>query len=511
MKKQFTAIFLALALCLGLVTTAFAGIGWDSICEGTEYPAVGGNLYFDEEYGAIQGADKDVTVANIPASINGVAVKTINVGAFSECAGLTAINVDADNLKYASIDGVLFSKDKTDLVMVPVKKSGLYVIPNGVTTIGAGAFGDCRGLTGVTIPGSVTSIEAQAFWGCAGLTGVTIPGSVTSIEAQAFEGCVGLTDISIPDSVTNIGHYVFQECKNLTHVRLPSNVTSLYGTFDGCTSLTSITIPASVTNIEDGAFRYCTGLTDIIIPGGVTTIGEVAFYSCTSLTSITIPSSVEEIKRSAFGDCTSLKDVYYGGTEAQWNAIKIGIFNDSLETVTVHYNSPVPTPIPEFADTPAWCAKEAQWAAEQGITKGYGGQTTFAPGRDCSQVEILTFLHRAADKPTAGAKAPFDVASYYQDAVNWAYEEGFIDDAFSPDAPCTRAQAVTYIWKALDEPEAKEAAGFSDVDAGAPIAQAVSWAVEKKVTKGYGAADTFAPNRVCTRGEIACFLYRAYN
>ena len=166
---------------------------------------------------------------------------------------------------------------------------------------------------------------------------------------------------------------------------------------------------------------------------------------------------------------------------------------------------------PAFTDTPSWCAKEAQWAAEQGITKGYGGSATFAPGRDCSHEEILTFLWRAADKPEAKEMAPFQAGIYYQDAVNWAYSEGFLSEDFNPSAPCTRAQAVSYIWKALDEPPAQETANFTDVDAGSPLAGAVSWAVEKKITKGYGAADTFAPSRVCSRGEIACFLYRAYN
>ncbi|MBD5098725.1 MAG: S-layer homology domain-containing protein [Clostridiales bacterium] len=169
-------------------------------------------------------------------------------------------------------------------------------------------------------------------------------------------------------------------------------------------------------------------------------------------------------------------------------------------------------PVPPFTDTPAWCANEAQWAVEKGITNGYGGSATFAPGIQCPNTQILTFLWRAADEPDAAAEAPFTVASYYQDAVNWAYEKGLIDDSFDPDAPCTRSQAVWYIWKALGETEAAEAASFSDVDADAPYADAVSWALEKGVTTGSGDGDnTFAPDRVCTRGEIAAFLYRAYN
>ncbi|MDE7172461.1 MAG: S-layer homology domain-containing protein [Oscillospiraceae bacterium] len=174
-------------------------------------------------------------------------------------------------------------------------------------------------------------------------------------------------------------------------------------------------------------------------------------------------------------------------------------------------SAPRPEPVPKFTDTPAWCAEEAQWAAKKGITKGYGGGSTFAPGVDCSHTQILTFLWRAADEPASAAKAPVTVETWYQDAIDWAYEQKMIDDDFNADALCTRADAVSYIWQALDGPEASEAASFSDVDADAPYAGAVSWAVEKGVTKGYGGGDAFAPDRVCTRGEIAAFLYRAYH
>ncbi|MBD5119100.1 MAG: hypothetical protein HDT37_08325 [Clostridiales bacterium] len=173
-------------------------------------------------------------------------------------------------------------------------------------------------------------------------------------------------------------------------------------------------------------------------------------------------------------------------------------------------SAPRPKPVPSFTDTPAWCAKEAQWAAEKGITKGYGGGSTFAPGVDCTHTQILTFLWRAADEPASAAKAPVTVETWYQDAIDWAYGQKMIGDDFNADALCTRADAVSYIWQALDKPEAEETASFPDVDADAPYAGAVSWAVEKGVTRGYG-GDAFAPDRVCTRGEIAAFLYRAYH
>ncbi len=167
--------------------------------------------------------------------------------------------------------------------------------------------------------------------------------------------------------------------------------------------------------------------------------------------------------------------------------------------------------IPSFTDTPSWCEQEAAWAAQKGITKGYGSKDKFAPGVECSQVEILTFLWRAADEPEAKEKAPVTVASWYQDAVDWAYGEGYIGDDFQADAPCTRAQAVSYIWKALGEKKAGKPAGFPDVAEGAPYAAAADWAYEVGVIKSYGGTGGFAPSIVCSRGQIACMLYRAYN
>lgn len=165
-----------------------------------------------------------------------------------------------------------------------------------------------------------------------------------------------------------------------------------------------------------------------------------------------------------------------------------------------------------FTDLHGWCDTEARWAADQGITNGYGGRDTFAPDVECTHEQILTMLWRALEEPEAGEELPVEVPAHYAKALNWAYEEGLMDRrGMGRSAPCTRLGAVYYIWKALGAPEPSQAASFSDVDPGSPVAKAVSWAVEEGITKGYGGGDTFAPDRVCTRGEIACFLYRAFH
>ena len=197
--------------------------------------------------------------------------------------------------------------------------TGSVVIPESVTyndttysvtSIGDWTFGNCRGLTSITIPNSVTSIGERAFYNCTGLTSVVIGKNVISIGSFAFSLCTGLTTITIPNSVTSIGSSAFNNCTGLTSITISNRVTSIgYGAFDSCTRLTSITIPNSVTSIEDYAFRGCTGLTSIVIPNSVTSIGERAFYNCTGLTSIEIPNSVTSIGNYAFHGCTRLKTI----------------------------------------------------------------------------------------------------------------------------------------------------------------------------------------------------------
>ena len=164
--------------------------------------------------------------------------------------------------------------------------------------------------------------------------------TVTSIGSHAFSFCSSLTSVTIPNSVTSIGDGAFDDCSSLTSVTIPNSVTSIGSwAFADCTSLTSITIPDSVTSIGDGAFAYCTSLTSITIPNSVTSIGDVAFEDCESLKSVTIGNSVTSIGYRAFADCTSLTDVYYSGTQEQWEKISIDIYNDCLTSANIHYNS----------------------------------------------------------------------------------------------------------------------------------------------------------------------------
>ena len=156
-----------------------------------------------------------------------------------------------------------------------------------------------------------------------------------------------------------------------------------------------------------------------------------------------------------------------------------------------------------------WFADPVLWAVEKNITAGTS-DTTFSPNADCTTAQILSFLWRANGSPKPTTVNPFsDVKSgdYFADAAAWAYEKGIVSgETFGGNTLCTRSMAVTYMWKAAGSPNAGRS-DFTDVPASADYASAVAWAVEQGVTAGTSNT-TFSPDSVCTRGQIVSFLYR---
>ena len=172
-----------------------------------------------------------------------------------------------------------------------------------------------------------------------------------------------------------------------------------------------------------------------------------------------------------------------------------------------------------FYDVPnnAYFYEAVKWAVKNGITTGVGNDL-FAPEQPCTRAQIVTFLWRAAGspEPKGAASGMTDVVSgsYYEKAVAWAIENGITTgtttSTFSPDATCTRAQAVTFLYRASGSPAVSGKAEFSDVSSTAFYADAVAWAAKKGITTGIGGG-LFGSDNDCTRGQIVTFLYRAYN
>ena len=196
----------------------------------------------------------------------------------------------------------------------------------------------------VVINDGVTTVGDCAFFDCYNLTGVIFANGVTKIGGSAFQYCRSLKEITIPNSVTNIGCMAFYYCDSLTSAVISNSVTAidLY-TFRYCSSLTSIIIPDSVIQIGEDAFSECYGLANVKIGNNVNTIGVGAFWNCISLNSLTIPSSVKTISEKAFSSAEVLPvpyylDIYYTGSQDQWNNISIGWDNELLTNATIHYD-----------------------------------------------------------------------------------------------------------------------------------------------------------------------------
>ncbi len=217
------------------------------------------------------------------------------------------------------------------------------------------------------------------------------------------------------------------------------------------------------------------------------------------------------VAKDAKGNKLTLKDNGDGTYTFTMPASKV--------TVTVAFAEKKAEPIvPEklFADVSAeeYYYEAVKWASENGVTGGIG-ENLFGANLPCTRAQIVTFLWRAAGSPEPKGMSGFvDVSAdaYYAKAVAWAVEEGIVSGTsattFNPDAVCTRAQSVAFLYRAFGE-KVNKAAGFSDVSADAYYADAVAWAVENGVASGIGGG-LFAPDQDCARGQIVAFLYRAY-
>lgn len=287
-------------------------------------------------------ADEALVAIYVPES-----VLEITTDGWSSAPNFSSISISPNNTVYASLEGVLYSKDFKTLIKYPTAKAdATFDIPESVTTIGLGAFANAKNLTSINIPASVQTIETSAFQSCSALTSITIPDGVTTISGGVFTNCRSLSVINLPESITSIEENAFGYCEALTTFTVPSGVTSIPKdafsncksladiklhdkittigpkAFYYCSSLKQITIPASVTRIYERAFSSCTSLESVIIPDGITTIYEGAFQLCFSLSSITIPESVTKIEDSAFYECRALSSIIFKGTVEQWKNVK---------------------------------------------------------------------------------------------------------------------------------------------------------------------------------------------
>ena len=455
-----------------------------------------------------------VTSISLPVTLSG-----LSWDEFGNLPALKELTIDPENPNVRAVDGVVLEEQGTRMVMcLPTLET--VQVPEGVTVLGAYCFQNAAAnLREVRLPEGITTVEGYAFGGCTKLTSIRLPDGVQSIGASAFHGCSALESVRFPDSLQKIEEDGFAACTALRQADLPADAVLEQRVFVGCTKLETVTLPAHLKQVPPRLFTDCVALHDVVIPEGVTELGESCFAQCRSLHSITLPRSLRSIGPGAFADNgtsrvpTWLKEIYYAGSLAEWGQINISSYhNSAIDYATLHVGQQE-----GFTDVPAgaYYHDAVEWAVRSKVTKGTSA-STFSPNKTCTRAEAVTFLWRAAGEYDADIAVGFrDVpgSAWYAKAVAWAVEMGITNGTtsttFSPNQVCSRGQIVTFLWRASQQPLGYPSPlRFTDVKADKYYADAVEWAAAFEIANGTG-RDKFSPETTCTRAQIVTFLQRA--
>lgn len=527
-----------------------------------------------------------------------LALGLLPFGALADETGSAEIIASGDCSSQSNPDSVSWKLDSNGLLTISGKgymnnyglslsktapwgtDSKSVVVESGVLNVGARSFYHCDKLTSVTLSESVDGIGNSAFEGCTSLRSIDLPDSLDYICDSLFKGCTALESVVIPEKVIDIRESAFAGCTNLTEVYFPDGLKDIKsGAFENCRKLKSVTIPDSVLFPGSSIFARCYSLESVKLSANQVGIGNYTFVGCTNLKSLTIGKNFSFAGEYAFGldinglyDSVSygaipyLNDVYYAGSPAEWTNVEY--CKENFQLARIHYYDTGSNH--KYTDTvyPASCTSTGRiehvctcgikyteylcelghefvdnicvrcgasastdgftdissdkyyfdainWAVGSGITLGTT-ESTFSPNDVCTRAQIVTFLWRAAGRPVYndGVLQFVDVpqSAYYYNAVKWAERnnitEGTDSTHFSPNATCTRAQIVTFLMRAKrftgDAPDVD----FVDVTVGSYYYKAVCWATKYGVTLGTDATH-FSPNAGCTRAQVVTFLYRA--
>jgi len=354
-------------------------------------------------------------------------VSSINTAMAVDTPTMTSFVVDAANPTYSSLNGIIYNKDQTTLVLAPKGISGHFTIPDGVITLGDNSFGACELLTGVTIPDSVTTLAGSWMTGpftrCTGLTSMTIPDSVTSIAGPSFYGCTSLTSMHIGSGATTTGSGLAWECTSLQSITVdPANTsfTSIDGVVynkDATVLLYfplgragTFTVPDGVTEIDSSALRAAHFITEITLPGSVTlldryslspmdslttvnmaegleTIEKGALRYAPKLTGVTIPASVTEIANDAFLGNWRMSSAYFAGAAPEMGT---NVFSGTAADFHVCYewwSAGFDSPWNGYRAYPIFICDDPSGDFDTDGTENYLDNCVFEPNSDQSDVD----------------------------------------------------------------------------------------------------------------------------
>ena len=310
------------------------------------------NPYFDSRNNcnAIIHSNSNELISGCNSTVIPNGVEKIGLGAFAGSGILDLVIPDSVKI----IDEYVFcscSKLKNLIIPYGVKSIEKYTfyeskslesvsIPDSVQKIGGGAFCYCENLDNVVIPDDVDELGYYAFGFCSSLKNLHFPNNLKNLGYSAFSHCSSLEQVTLSNYITNIGSETFLYCSNLKSIIIPDSVTSIDEfAFYGCTSLESVKISENITQTSRWLFGNCTSLESIELTKKLETITYYTFDGCTDLKSIFVPKSVKNVYHDAFLDCNSFSDIYYEGSESEWNNVSIQYEgNYRFRNATVHFN-----------------------------------------------------------------------------------------------------------------------------------------------------------------------------
>ena len=504
-------------------------------------------------------------------------------GLGSDQSGVCGAEGDGSNVKWTlegsvmTISGTGAMKDFDTYWDLPWRDLAPHIktiaVLSGVTRIGNNAFEESGALTNVTIGDGVASIGMNAFVYCYNLTSVTIPNSVATIENSAFRNCDKLKDVyyvgtaeqwnavtigedneKLTSATFHYAHVVTFDpnggvtsmkskpvAPGLTYGVLPTPTRAGYA-FDGWFTTASggerITAE-TVANLTapQTLYAHWTAAPGGTVGGSTFTPPSYRIFLPANSMGGKIESSADVVNRGSMVTLSVTPDANY-----KLNSLTVKDARNGQVTLNDNGNGQFTFSMPDSdvtvaaafledngGDKTSWenpftdVAQETyyydavRWAVENNITNGRT-PTTFGPGVSCTRAHAVTFLWRAAGSPApTSSQNPFsDVSpsSYYCNAVLWAVENGITNGrtaaTFDPNSGCNRGQIVTFLYRYANKTAKVDSRNFTDVSQNSYYYDAVNWAAEAGVTLGT-TATTFSPTRTCNRGQIVTFLYRYVN
>lgn len=301
------------------------------------------------------------------------------------CKKLTDLTVSENNPNFSSVDGVLFSKDKTTLVYyLPTREDAEYTVPDGTKEIADKAFSENVSLTKVTLPASLERVGANAFSNCMSLETVSFAAESKQlvIDDRAFNN-TAVSSVSLPAGVSALGDEVFTNSA-LAEIEFAANssLTALGNNVFSNTDLVNVTLPAGLRVLGNSVFRNCTLLESAVLPEGLTTMGDATFYGCSALTSVSLPSTLHTMGTETFYGCSSLTRITFAAN-SQIEALSYDTFSGctSLEEIEL------PASLTEIA------GKDTENSSSYGLFQNMTSlkRVTFAEGSKCLVIGASAF------------------------------------------------------------------------------------------------------------------------